>query len=153
MEPRIEYAKTEDGVSIAYTVLGQGPAVVLTSVAFGDVNTYASGGYPEVDQLVAAGRSVALYDGRGTGSSDRDALDFSLEARVRDLEGVVDRIGLESFTLVGRMHGGAPAVAYAVRHPGKVTHLVLAGAYASGSDYYSATGYTRAGGALGGIAG
>ena len=73
-----------------------------------------------------------LFDARGAGSSDRDELDFSIEARVRDLEGVVDRLGLESFVLVGRFHGGAPAVAYAVRHPDKVTHLVLWDAYVRG---------------------
>lgn len=151
-QPRIQYAKTEDGVSIAYAVLGQGPVVVLTSVLFGDVNTYTSGGQPEIDHLVAGGRRVAFFDGRGSGSSDRDALDFSLEARVRDLEGVVNRMGPESFALVGRIHGGAPAVAYAVRHPSKVTHLVLWGAYARGSDYYSASAYTRAVRALAGIA-
>ena len=149
MEPHIEYARTTDGVNIAYAVMGQGPAVVLASNTFGDVNNYAHGVYGWVDQLVASGRLVVINDGRGAGSSDRDVVD-SPEGRVLDLEAVVDRIGLESFALLGRFHGGAPAVAYTARHPDKVSRLVLWEPYVRGKDYYKASAYTRAARALAG---
>jgi pimeloyl-ACP methyl ester carboxylesterase/DNA-binding CsgD family transcriptional regulator len=71
-------------------------------------------------------------DERGCGLSDRDVADISFEAWVRDLEAVVDAAGLERFALFGHSQGGAIAVEYAVRHPERVTHLVLLGAYARG---------------------
>ncbi len=151
MEPRIEYVKTEDGVSIACTALGEGPTIVLASNTFGDLNMYG-GSASWIAALLAAGRRVVLYDGRGAGASDRDALDASLETRIADLEAVVDRLGLERFALVGRGHGGPTAVAYAVRHPGKLTHLVLLDTYVRGTDYYGATAYMRAAKALTGVA-
>jgi class 3 adenylate cyclase len=149
MELHIEYARTTDGVNIAYAVMGQGPAIVVPSNAFGDVNVHAHGAYGWFDQLVASGRLVVIYDSRGTGSSDRDVVD-SPEGRVLDLEAVVDRIGLERFALVGRVHGGGAAVAYTARHPNKVLRLVLWDAYVRGKDYYTASAYTRAVQALAG---
>ncbi len=145
IEARIEYAKTKDGVSIAYTSIGQGPTVVCsTNNTGGDLHLYGTGATPWFEQLAAGGRRVVLYDGRGAGSSDRDAIEEGLENRVADLESVVDKLGLERFALLGRYHGGAQAVAYAVRHPEKLSHLVLWDTYASGAAYYSATPYTRA---------
>jgi class 3 adenylate cyclase len=143
-EPRIQYTKTEDGVSIAYAVLGQGPAVVMSGPGFGEINTYGGGTYSVVDPLLSAKRSVVLYDGRGSGLSDRQSPDFSLDARVRDLEAVAADLGTASFDLVGSYHGGLAAAAFAVRHPAKVNRLVLMNAYARGSDYYSSSPYTSA---------
>jgi class 3 adenylate cyclase len=142
-DPQIRYARTSDGVNIAYTVMGHGPAIVVAGNTFGDLNLYAHGAGDWVDQLVAAGRLVVIHDGRGTGSSDRDVVD-SPEGRVLDLEAVVGRIGLETFALVGRVHGGAPAVAYTAGHPDRVSRLVLWDAYVRGKDYYTASAYTRA---------
>lgn len=152
MEPKIEYAKTEDGVSIACAALGDGPAVVLSANLLPDIDRYTHGTEALIDQLVAAGRRVIFYDARGTGNSDRDALDVSLEGRLADLESVVGRLAVESFALVGRLHGGAAAIAYAVQHPEQVTHLALAETYVSAAKYYSATPYTRAVKVLGEIA-
>jgi hypothetical protein len=71
-----------------------------------------------------------------------------LETRVADLSAVIDRLGGEPFDLVGRFHGGLAAITYAARYPENLTHLVLWDAYVSGADYYNATSYTRAIGAL-----
>jgi pimeloyl-ACP methyl ester carboxylesterase/DNA-binding CsgD family transcriptional regulator len=73
------------------------------------------------------------YDQRGCGLSDSAVTDFSLDAWVGDLEAVVERLGLRRFPLIGMSQGGAVAIAYAVRHPGKVSHLILPGAYARGA--------------------
>jgi class 3 adenylate cyclase len=68
---------------------------------------------------------VVRYDCRGAGLSDRDVSDFSLDAYALDLEAVVDRLGLERFALASPIHSGPVAIAYAARHPERVSHLVL----------------------------
>jgi class 3 adenylate cyclase/TolB-like protein/pimeloyl-ACP methyl ester carboxylesterase/Tfp pilus assembly protein PilF len=72
------------------------------------------------------------YDERGCGLSDQDPPEFSFEAWVSDLETVVDSLGLEKFDLLGVSQGGAVSIAYAVKHPERVNHLVLYGAYSRG---------------------
>src|SRR5665809_57543 len=77
-------------------------------------------------------RQLVRYDERGCGLSDWDVDDFSLEAWITDLESVVEATGLQRFPLLGISQGGAVALAYAARHPERVTHLILYGAYARG---------------------
>lgn len=72
------------------------------------------------------------YDERGCGMSDWDVPDLSFETFVRDLELVVDAAGLDRFPLLGMSQGGAVAIAYAARHPERVSHLILSGAYLRG---------------------
>jgi len=138
MEPRIQYVKTSDGLNIAYCVMGEGPALVYASNVWGDVHWYTHNEATRrtVDALVASGWQVVRYDARGMGSSDRDVEDFSLEARVRDLETVVDRVGLERFVLCGFGQGGPVAITYSLSWPQRVSHLVLVNSFASGSAYY-----------------
>jgi len=78
---------------------------------------------------------VIGYDSRGTGLSDRDATDFSLDAQILDLEAVVDRLGLQQLALYASIHAGPMAIAYAARHPERISHLILWCTYARGSDY------------------
>jgi len=147
MEPRIQYAKTSDGVSIACAVFGDGPPLVFTGIAFGDVHVYASGvgAFKQVtDALVGLGWRFIMYDGRGMGSSDRGNTDFSLEARLRDLEAVIERTGVDRFAVCGILQGGAAAIAYAANHPGRVSHLVLAATYAKGADWFNLIPAARA---------
>ena len=147
-EPRIQYAKTSDGVNIAYAIVGQGPAVVFASGAWGNLHLARSGRAMTlgswIDYLVASDRSVVLYDLRGTGSSDHDITDFSLEARVLDLEAVVDRLGLDIFPLVGLVQGCLTAIAYAAARPERVSDLILLNPFASGEGYYAAIPAMRA---------
>ena len=72
------------------------------------------------------------YDERGSGLSDWEVNDFSFDAWVRDLETITDSLGLEKFALLGVGQGGAVTIAYAVRHPERVSRLILYGAYARG---------------------
>lgn len=83
-------------------------------------------------EALSSHHRLIRYDERGCGLSDWDVEDFSLEAWVTDLEAVVDGLSLERFPLLGISQGGAVAIAYAVRHPERVTRLVLYGAYALG---------------------
>jgi class 3 adenylate cyclase len=138
MEPRIQYAKTSDGVNIAYAVFGSGPAIVFPANIWGDVHNYVAGAtyVRNFDGLAALGWSVVCYDGRGSGDSDRGFTDFSLEMRLRDLEAVVEKTAPERFPLCGSLQGSPTAIAYAVRRPDRVSHLILSNAFAKGEEYY-----------------
>src|SRR5450759_2263089 len=128
MQPRIQYAKTSDGVNIAYAQFGDGVPLVYAPGAYGlGVHYYSELAYSRgnVDSLMANGFRVIRYDSRGTGSSDRDNLDFSLDAAVRDLEAVVERVGLERFALLGHFSSAQAAIAYTVKYPQRLSHLVL----------------------------
>jgi pimeloyl-ACP methyl ester carboxylesterase len=81
---------------------------------------------------LAASHRLFRYDARGNGLSDWDVADFSLDARTRDLETVVDAAKLDRFPLLGVSQGCAISIMYAVRHPERVSHLVLYGGFARG---------------------
>ncbi len=138
MEPRIQYAKTEDGVSIAFWVMGEGlPLVQMPGSVFSHIQLEWQ--IPQIrrwHELMAEKRMAIRYDGRGTGLSDRDVADFSIDAHLLDLEAVLDRLGLERAALFGTVRWGPVAIAYAAHHPKRVSHLVLWQASARGSDYF-----------------
>lgn len=83
---------------------------------------------------------VIHYDGRGTGHSQRDVTDLSIEAVVGDLEAVVDQLGLAEVSLIGQYNSCPHAIAYAQRHPGRVRRMVLFGGSARGWNALSARG-------------
>ena len=126
MEPRIQYAKTEDGVSIAFAVHGEGRALVLMPFPFSHLQL--DWGIPELRswyERLAKNRQIVRYDPTGTGLSDRDLTDFSVDAGVRDLEAVVGRLGLERFALFAPLFSGPASITYAVRNPERVSHLIF----------------------------
>src|SRR5438128_2028834 len=129
MELRMQYATARDGTGIAFGVAGSGPPLVRTpAMPFSHVQLdwRDSAFYERLSKMA----TVVAYDSRGTGLSDRDARDLSLEARVSDLEAVVDRLGLEQFALHGVNFSSPTAITYAVRHPERVSHLILDDAFA-----------------------
>jgi len=136
MEPRIQYAKASDGVNIAYWTLGEGPPLVqMWSIPFG--HSQLEWQIPEVRRLyerLARNTTLVGFDSRGTGLSDRSVTEFSLDALVLDLEAVVDRLGLARFALGGAINSGPVAVAYAARHPQRVSHLFLWCSWARGAE-------------------
>jgi class 3 adenylate cyclase len=127
MEPRIQYARTADGVSIAFWELGDGtPLVEMPTIPVSHIQMEWQ--FPEWRrwyESLTQRRKVVRYDCRGAGLSDRDVTDLSLDAQVLDLEAVVDRLGLERFVLLSSIHAGPAGIAYAARHPERVSHLVL----------------------------
>jgi class 3 adenylate cyclase len=137
MEPRIQYAQTEDGVSIAYSTLGEGIPFVQMPAAFGQLHLEWQ--LPEFRtwyERLAEKRKLVRYDTRGAGLSEREVSDFSLDAQVLDLEAVVDRLGLEKFVLFAGFTLGPVGIAYAARHPERVSHLVLWCSWARAADAY-----------------
>ncbi len=94
-EPRIQYAKTSDGVSIAFWTLGEGaPLVYVPRLPYSHIQMeWQIPEWRAWHERLSAKRMLVRYDGRGTGLSDRDAVDFSLDAQLLDLEAVTDRLG------------------------------------------------------------
>jgi class 3 adenylate cyclase len=138
-EPRIQYAKTSDGVNIAYAVAGSGPPLV-------HVRTF-TGSHVELDwqvdfpgklfQALAARRTLVIFDRRGCGLSDRDVGELTLEALTDDLEAVVDELGLSRFVLVGAQFGAMATILYALRHPDRVSALIGVGAVMNGQAFWN----------------
>jgi len=138
MEPRIQYAQTTDGVSIAFCTMGEGiPLVHMPFIPLSHIQLEWQ--LPELrswNDRLARKRMLVRYDGRGWGLSERDVAGFSLDAHVLDLEAVVDRLGLERFALLGPLNLGPVAIAYAARNPERVSHLILWHSWARASDFY-----------------
>jgi class 3 adenylate cyclase len=136
MEPRIQYAKTADGVSIAFWTLGEGTPLVHMPHVISHIQMEWE--YPECRrwyERLAEKRMLVRYDHRGLGLSDRDRMDYSVDATVLELEAVVDRLGLERFALLGLSFAGPGAIAYASRHPERVSHLILWCTYAHAREW------------------
>ena len=131
----IRYCTTSDGVRLAYATSGSGPPLVkasnwLTHLDF----EWGSPIWRHWYTALSLHHRLVRYDERGNGMSQRDVPEVSFDTWVRDLETVVDAAGLDRFPLLGISRGGPIAIAYAVRHPERVTHLVLYGAFASGPE-------------------
>jgi pimeloyl-ACP methyl ester carboxylesterase/DNA-binding CsgD family transcriptional regulator len=133
-EPVIRHAKSTDGTSIAWSTVGSGPALVhLPGVPFS--NLQAEWQIPLLRNAfhdLARHLQFIQFDGRGTGHSQRAVSDLSFEALLGDIDGVVDAAGLKRFALLGFYHSVTHAIAYAARHPDRVTSLILFGGSARG---------------------
>ena len=138
--PRISYARSADGVSLAFTVVGDGPALVLVPwVPFSNLRMeWQNPLLHQVFEQLAQELTLVHYDGRGTGHSQRDVTDVSLEAMVSDLEAVIGRTGLTQVSLLGQYNSCPHAIAYAARHPERVSRMVLFGGSARGWTAMSA---------------
>ena len=133
MEQQIRFCSTKDGVRIAYATVGEGPVLVKAANWLSHLDfDWNSPVWRHWLQALSRHRTLVRYDERGCGLSDWNVEEFSVDAWVHDLETVVDTIGCKRFPLLGVSQGGAVAIAYAVRHPERVSHLILYGAYARG---------------------
>ena len=127
----IRFARSADGVGIAYAVHGSGPPLLIDACWLSHLQfDWQSPVWRHY--LVELGRiaTVIRYDERGHGLSDRRVRDHSLEARVGDLEAVADDAGLDRFALLAMAQGGPVAIEYAARHPERLTRLAFYGSYA-----------------------
>ena len=133
MKPQIRFCVRSDGVHIAYMTVGEGPALVLPAGWISHLELlWEQPAWRSLYQKLARHHTVVLYDKHGAGLSDRDRTDFTLEAELRDLETVIDHLRLKHFALLGISQGGATAIAYTIKYPQRVTHLILYGAFARG---------------------
>ena len=129
VEPDIRFATAADGVSIAWTSIGSGPTLIhLPGVPFSNIE-----GEWRVPVLRRTFRTLGeeirfiQYDGRGTGRSQRDVMDLSLDAYLGDLDAVVEAAGVESIVLLGFYASAPHAIAWAARHPERVRGVILFG--------------------------
>lgn len=133
MQQQIRFCKTSDGIRLAYATAGSGPPLVKAANWLNHVEyDWRTPIWRPLFERLARNRRLVRYDERGCGLSDWNVTDFSLDAWVRDLETVVDAAGLERFPLLGISQGGPIAIAYAIRHPERVSRLILYGSYGSG---------------------
>lgn len=133
MRQEIRFCTTSDRVRIAYATSGHGPPLVKAANYLTHLeHDWESPVWRHWLRELARHHTLVRYDERGCGLSDRDVEEFSMAGWLADLEAVVDAAGLERFALLGLSQGAAVSVAYAERHPERVSHLVLYGGYARG---------------------
>jgi class 3 adenylate cyclase/pimeloyl-ACP methyl ester carboxylesterase len=131
---KVDYCRAPDGVRLAYATAGRGPPLVKTANWMNHVEyDWASSINRHLFVALARDFTLLRYDARGNGLSDWDVEDISLDAWVTDLETVVDAAGLDRFPLFGISQGCAISIAFAVRHPERVSHLILYGGFAKGA--------------------
>jgi pimeloyl-ACP methyl ester carboxylesterase len=129
----IRFCTAADGARIAYSTVGEGPPLVKAANWLNHLeHEWESPVWKHWVADLSQHHVFVRYDERGCGLSDWNVPDFSFDAWVRDLETVVDALGVERFALLGISQGGAVAAAYAARHPERVSHLILYCAHARG---------------------
>ncbi|HXD44342.1 MAG TPA: alpha/beta fold hydrolase [Pseudolabrys sp.] len=134
LRQQVRLCHASDGTRIALATLGSGAPLLRTAHWLSHLEyDVRSPVWSHWLQELSRRNTYIRYDQRGCGLSDRTPAGMSFEAWVSDLEAVVDALGLKRFDLFGMSQGGAIAIAYAARHPDKVSRLVLCGAYARGS--------------------
>jgi len=131
----IRYCRTADGVRLAYAISGRGPPLVKTGNWLNHLEyDWDSPVWRHFFQGLSRNNRLIRYDPRGTGLSDWDVADISLDAWVSDLATVVDAAGLDRFPLFGLSQGCAISLAYTARNPNRVSHLILCGGFALGAN-------------------
>jgi DNA-binding CsgD family transcriptional regulator len=136
-EPRVQFARTRDGVNVAFWCLGRGfPLIILPVLPFSHIQLeWPNERFRRWYQSLAERFTLIRYDARGSGLSTRPVDDYTLDLVLLDLDAVVERLQLRRFAILANFSAGPLGVAYAVAHPDTVSHLVLWCAYARGSDY------------------
>jgi pimeloyl-ACP methyl ester carboxylesterase len=144
MRQTIQMCSAPDGVRIAWARVGSGPPLVKAANWLNHLEyDWESPVWRHVFRALARDFELIRYDERGNGLSDWDAEDISFDAFVQDLETVVEAAGVERFALLGVSQGCAVSVAYAVRHPERVSRMVLYGGFAAGWTHGSPRAVAR----------
>ena len=136
MEQQIGFCTTSDGVNIAYATLGEGPPLVYVTGWPGHLSLEWEKPFSrEFLHALAGGVTLIRYDMRGSGLSDKDVSDFSMNRLLLDLDAVVDHLELEQFALLSLGFLAGPiSISYAAAKPERVSHLVLISAFLRGSE-------------------
>jgi class 3 adenylate cyclase/pimeloyl-ACP methyl ester carboxylesterase len=131
---QIRFCRSVDGVQLAYARMGEGPPLVRAGAFLTHLEKdLESPIWRHLWRDLAQDHTLIRYDARSNGLSDWEVDELSFDAFVQDLETVVDAAGLDRFALLGISQGCAVSIAYAVRHPERVTRLILYGGYAQGA--------------------
>ena len=128
----LRFCRSADGTRIAYARHGSGPPLVIATCWLSHLQyDWESPVWRHFLDDLGKIATVVRYDERGYGLSDWDVTDFSLEARVADLEAVIEDSGLDRVALMAMAQGGPPSIAYAVRNPGRISRLLFYNSYAA----------------------
>ncbi len=135
LHQKIKYCSASDGVRLAYATVGAGPPLMKSAHWLGHLEyDWEIPIFRHFLLKLARDHTLVRYDARGNGLSDWDVSGLSLDAWVSDMEAVADAAGLTRFPLFGFSQGCAVSIAFAARHPDRVSHLILYGSFASGSN-------------------
>ncbi len=130
---QIRFARSHDGARLAWAASGHGPVLVKAATWLSHLeHDWESPVWQHQLQALSERYRLVRYDERGCGLSDWQVPELTFASWLRDLETVVDTLGAQRFALLGVSQGASIAIAYAVAHPERVTHLVLQGGYARG---------------------
>jgi pimeloyl-ACP methyl ester carboxylesterase/DNA-binding CsgD family transcriptional regulator len=141
---QIRFCATADGVRLAYATSGKGPVLLRVGSFINHLEfDWASPVWRHWMNQLSRHYTLVRYDARACGLSDRDVAEISFDAWLSDLETVADAADLKRFALLGTSQGASIAIAYAARHPERVSHLVLYGGYARGRMKWSGTARNR----------
>jgi pimeloyl-ACP methyl ester carboxylesterase/DNA-binding CsgD family transcriptional regulator len=143
MEPVIRYARTSDGVNIAYYSIGEGPPLIYSNPGSHLEREWGHTEQRRWTEQLAANFRLIRYDVRGSGLSDRKGK-FIPDEGILDIEAVVRQERLRRFALLGLLSSAAIAVLYACRHPEQISHLILWSPYVSYRDFLEASPQLRA---------
>ncbi|MBV9597819.1 MAG: alpha/beta fold hydrolase [Chloroflexi bacterium] len=120
---------------MAYATAGRGPVLVVDTGWVSHLEfMWQSQAYRTFFESLAQIRTIVRFDKPGTGLSDRQRRDFSIDVEVRALESVIASLGLRTFDVLGTSQGGLVAALLASRHPDQVRKLILYGTWACGRD-------------------
>ncbi|WP_421854913.1 alpha/beta fold hydrolase [Oricola sp.] len=132
-EQDIRYCRSRDGTRIAYAIAGDGPPLVKTSHWLTHLEyDWESPIWSHLNRHLLETHRLVRFDARGHGLSEWDVEDLSLDRQVEDLETVVDEAGLDRFPILGVSQAAAISIAYAAKHPERVSRLLLFGGFDCG---------------------
>jgi len=135
LKQEIRFCKAPDGVRLAYATVGAGPPMLKSAHWLGHLEyDWELPIFQHFLLGLAKDHTLIRYDARGNGLSDWDVNEISLDAWVRDMETVADAAGLSRFPLLGFSQGCPVSIAYAAQHPERVSHLILYGGFATGTN-------------------
>ena len=130
---QVRYCTARDGTRLAWSAVGSGMPLVKTANWLNHIEfDWRSPVWRHWLRELTRENCLIRYDERGNGLSDWDTPDLSFDAFVQDLEAVVDAAGLDQFDLFGISQGAPVAIAYSLRHPGRIRRMILLGGYARG---------------------
>lgn len=126
----IRFCTTADGYRLAYSRLGRGRPLIRTGNWVSHIEAeWDSPTHSPLLRDLSHEFDLVIYDSRGTGLSDRNVSEFSLETMVADMGAVADANRLDKFSILAYSQSCAVAVIYAVRNPGRVSRMVLYGGF------------------------
>lgn len=130
---QVRYCTSGDGTRLAWSAVGEGLPLVKTANWLNHLEfDWQSPVWQHWLRELTRENCLIRYDERGNGLSDWDTPDLSLDAFVQDLETVVEAAGVDQFDLLGISQGASVAIAYSLRHPGRIRRMILLGGYAQG---------------------